>query len=480
MIVTSIGYFYLLVGAAIALRGSLRQAFLFLFVSGLFSGSAALILLGGGSSVPPLYFALPFVYFRILAPRGGFLHEIPDAFRANRWLVLFALYSLSMAYVGPRLFAGAIDVYQMRMVDPESRFDTLPLGPTSQNLTAGIYMIGTLFIAIAVWIASRRENSARTLVTAIIGVTWAHIAFGLLGLAARGTQLDALLDVFRNSAYDQLNADVVGMVRIRGISPEASEYAGIGFGYLVANAELWYRSVRSGATGTAALAMAVVLFFSTSSTAYAGLAIYAAFFIARALIVPGLASGTKVRTLLATIGGFCFLSAILAAVAPDLAASIFKIIKLMTVEKSSSGSGEQRLFWALQGWDAFRVSYGLGIGPGSFRSSSLFLAILGSVGVIGIISFILYLNAVFQPWRRSSWGPGGDLRPAVGGAFASAAMLSLIPAALSSATAYPGPNFVIFAGAALALRPRLTRSKEAQEDAEGNAVVGNEIMQRLR
>ncbi len=113
----------------------------------------------------------------------------------------------------------------------------------------------------------------------------------------------------------------------------------------------------------------------------------------------------------------------------------------------------QRLYWAQQGWDLFRHSYGLGVGPGSFRSSSIFFAMLGSMGVIGILSFLSYLVAAFQPWRRSSWTESATPAENLGGALGSAALLSLIPAAVNSPTAVPGVTFVILASASLALRP---------------------------
>jgi hypothetical protein len=464
MTITFIGYFHLVVGGFIALRGSLRQAFVFLFLSGLFSGSAALVLSGGGSSVPPIYFALLFIYLRILAPRGGFTGDLPDAVRANMWLLLFAAYGVAMSYIGPRLFAGAINVYPMLLTSRETLFDTLPLVPTPQNVTAAIYLAGTFFLAAGAWIAARRENGPATLVTAILWVSWLHISFGIVGVLVRGTPLDSVLDIFRNSTYVQLDDTVGGIVRMRGIFPEASEFAGFGFGFMVANAELWYRSIRTRATGAAALAMAIVLFFSTSSTAYAALAIYVAFFFLRALLLPNLAIGRKVWTVLAVLAGFGVLFATVMAVVPDLSASMIKMIRIMTVDKGESDSAAQRLFWAMQGRDAFMASHGLGIGPGSFRSSSMFMAIMGSMGVVGIVTFLLYVFTVFQPWRRSSWSACDDNRTVIGGALGSAAVLSLIPAAMNSANAHPGTTFAILAGAALALRPGSLRREQAGSD----------------
>ena len=140
---------------------------------------------------------------------------------------------------------------------------------------------------------------------------------------------------------------------------------------------------------------------------------------------------------------------------PQIPDAIYQLIVSMTVEKSTSSSGQQRLFWALQGLEAFKVSFGLGVGPGSFRSSSILTAIIGSMGVIGIASFVRYLFAVVQPARRSTWGKGENLQQTVGSAFGCAAAVCLVPAIVGSAQASPGAAFAIFAGAALAFRPPL-------------------------
>ena len=453
MELTFIGYAQLLIGLAIMVAGGLRHAFLFLMLSGLLGGSAAIVLPSlGGSSIPPSHFALLFVYFRILAPRGGFLGEIAPALQANRWLVLFTFYGVASAIIAPRLFAGQMHVFPMRPVAINSLFQTILLKPTSQNVTASVYLAGAMLIAVASWIACRAPRGARTLVSSTLWITWLHVATGLAALATRGTPADAVFEIFRNGAYLQLDDDVAGFVRIRGVFPEASSYAAFGFCLFVANVELWYRSVRSRATGLAALAVAAVLFFSTSSTAYVSLGAYVLFFVLRAFLLPRAADPRKIRTALATAAGSALLFALVMASMPSMGERTLDMLAQMTVEKSHTDSAAQRLFWAAQGWNVFVQSYGLGVGAGSFRSSSLFLAILGSMGVVGFFSFLLYLFEVFQPWKRSSWGRTPDSDAALGGAFASAALLSLIPAAMNSANAHPGTSFAIYAGGALALR----------------------------
>lgn len=453
MELTFIGVIQLVIGSAIVIAGSLRAAIVFLLLSGLFNGSAALLLPAlGGSSIPPIHFALLFVMLRILVPRGGYVGNLPDAFRANRWLGLFVAYGVVIAYIGPRLFGGDIAVYPMDYVEG-GRFDTLPLKPTSQNITASLYLVGTLCLAMSAWIACRSPRNASAVVSSVIFIAWAHITLGILAFVVRGTPFDDIVELFRNSTYMQINTDVGGFVRIRGIFPEASSYASYAFAIFVINVELWYRAIRPQATGAAALGLATILFFSTSSSAYVGLACYLIFFFSRSALLPAASTSDKVKTVLVTIGFLGFITAILLAVIPSLPSAVARMILEMTFEKSASDSGAQRMFWAMQGWHGFIASYGIGLGPGSFRSSSIIMAILGAMGVIGITAFLFYLFTVFQPWRASTWGQGDYSDYSLGAAFSSAALLSLIPEVVSSANVVPDASFAIFAGAALALRP---------------------------
>lgn len=454
MELTFIGYAQIAIGILIIIAGNMRHALMFLMVAALFNGSAAILLPAlGGSSIPPIQFALIFVFLRILMPGSTAIADLPEAFKANRMLALFSLYGIATAFTLPRIFAGSVNVYPMQFIASADLFATVPLEPTSQNLTAAFYLLGSLLSAIAVWIACRRREAAGTMVGTLIAMAWVHAILGLVGIAIRGTSADAVFELFRNSAYVQMDDAVGGFVRIRGIFPESSAYATLGFVLFVANSEMWYRSIRSVGTGLATLVMGTVLFFSTSSTAYLGLAIYGLFFALRTFILPGAANFAKAKTAFAAMALIIFLSALLFMVAPALVEGVVDVVKRMTIEKSSSDSGMQRLFWAQQGWDLFRHSYGLGVGPGSFRSSSIFFAMLGSMGVIGILSFLSYLVAAFQPWRRSSWTGSAVAAENLGGALGCAALLSLIPSAINSPTAVPGVIFVILASASLALRP---------------------------
>lgn len=459
MEITIIGFVELALGIAILLFGGMRSTLALLLGSLLLGGSAALKLPSlGGSSIPPAQLALLFVYLRLLMPGGGYLWTIAESVRNNIWLVFFALFAIASSYIAPRIFAGTMDVFPMSYGDARNLFDTVPLEPTSQNVTAALYIVGSALAAIATYSICRFGQGYQTLVSAGIVMAWIHVTLGWAAIPARGMPADAIFEFFRNGQYAQMDNALGSFVRIRGTFPEAAAYTKLAFGLFVLNAELWYRSIRSRATGMAACALAATMFFSTSSTAYVGLSVYFVAWWLRLMLFPFDGAGRKLKAMLNLCGTLVVLAAVMLAVVPGLAQQTYDMLVHMTVAKSSSSSGQQRLFWALQGWEAFKHSYGLGVGPGSFRSSSSATAMLGSVGIIGTAAFLAYVYSFFQPWRRSSYMETDDLTHDLGGAFASAAVLSLITSIVSSPHVDPGMHFAIFAGAALAMRPRTLAS----------------------
>jgi hypothetical protein len=138
---------------------------------------------------------------------------------------------------------------------------------------------------------------------------------------------------------------------------------------------------------------------------------------------------------------------------PALVTDATELIRHMTVDKGQSVSGEQRSFWAWQGLHAFVVTHGIGIGPGSFRSSSLATAILGCTGIVGALAMTIHMISMFKPTRLSTYAPTSDPALNTGAACAWAALIDVIISSLSSPTCDPGTDFAILTGAALALRP---------------------------
>ena len=451
---TFVGLLQLLIGSALLFR-SMPTMLLFLMFSGLFGGSSAVTISAlGNSSIPPVQFALLFVYVRILMPRGGYFGLFSEGVKVNFLFLLFTFYGMAVAFAGPRIFAGQINVAPMRFEGARSLFDTVPLEPTSQNLTAAVYLLGALLATLASYVAMRTAGGIEALVKGGVVIAWIHAVTGLVAALTKGTPVEMVFALFRNGSYAQLDQSYQGFNRVDGLFPEASGWAAFGIAWFIFNSECWYRSIWAKHTGIAAMVLGGVLFISTSGTAYVGLGCYLLFFLCRLLVFPQSIEPVRLRQAAMASLAVLVLVALALATIPSLAAQVTGMILHMTVDKGSSSSGQQRLFWAMQGFSAFTVSGGLGIGPGSFRSSSLFMAIFGTMGVIGVLTFAGYLLTIMRPYgalgtRRH------DAVSAVMGACVATACLILVPAAISSPNSHPGTNFALFAGAALALRRML-------------------------
>jgi hypothetical protein len=462
---TVFGVLVVAIGLLLLVRSSMTAMLSFTMFTTLMGGSAALALPSlGGSSIPPADLALVFLMLRAILPGPGQMAALGPSLRANGFLVVFVLYGSASAWLLPKLFQNAAEVTPLRPGAVRQLYEVAPIHFSSQNITTSVYLMGTLAAGLGAYIGAARPGAARTILRIGIAITIIHASLGFLSVVAPGTPLQTVIEAFRNGHYAQLDQNLSGVSRMNGIWPEASGFAAYGCGWFIFMTELWLRRVQPRMTGPAAAYMGLALAASTSSTAYVGLAGYAMAGILRSLLLPGSISGRKILVVAACGFGIVTLAATLMVVAPPVLATATKILRIMTVDKADSSSGLQRLFWAKQGLEAFFVSWGLGIGAGTFRSSSLIMAILGSMGVIGIVAFAGHMLRVFKPLRASTHFAPRDLSLAVGIAASWAAVLMLMPAAVSSPSPDPGIVWAIFAGIALALRSAPTRRTATPPD----------------
>lgn len=456
---TIIGFVVMLVGFVLLLRGRLEAMLCFAMLCTLMSGSAAIVLTAlGGSSIAPASVGMGFLILRIALDGSASRGAVGEAVRVNGAYVVYAAWALAGAMILPRIFAHQIDVVPLRPLGLRNLYDVFPLTFTSQNITAPVYIAGSCLLAIGTYVAVGKPRGAVYFVKAAIAVAAVHLATGLADLLLPEPLWSAIKGFFRNGSYAQLDQSISGFKRIAGILPEASGYAAYGFSWFVFMAELWLRDVLPKRTGAASLTLLLVLIVSTSSTAYVSLGAYGLLLGFRAAVFLG---GFRVPKVL-WIGGVGLASIVatcsVALLSPFVADQMWLILQHMTVDKAGSASGMQRAFWAKQGLDAFTLSYGLGIGAGSFRSSNIFTAILGSLGAIGVAAWLVYLAKVLHPFHRSTYLPPASKVAAIGVAASWAAACVMIPAMVGAPSPDLGDSFSIFAGAALCLRRRSAQS----------------------
>jgi len=417
----------------------------------IFAGSSALDLFAlGGASVPPANFALLFLILRLWRQDFSRSEAFLQSIVAHRWFIVFCVYSAAMAFVLPTLFAGQVMLVPMGAAN----MGAMLLRPTAQNITTAVYMLGTAATAVAATMMVLATRTTKIMASTFIMITWIHIATGLLDLGLNAVHLGILIDIVRNGSYAQLDQSFGDVHRIAGITPEPSVYATFGGVCFVLMSEFWLRNIQPRRSGPAALVMLVMLILTTSSTGYVYIAAYGACLWVRCVFIPGSMQPAKMlRFILVQIfGAAALISGI--ALNPALAKKFFGIIQSVTISKGNSESGVQRMEWARQGFLALRVSHGLGVGVGSFRSSSIMTAILGSVGPIALAVFIIYVLQVWQPLRKSTFMPAAsdDLRFA--GAAGWGALMTIVAESVVAPSPDPGIIFGLLAGMAIGLRIR--------------------------
>jgi hypothetical protein len=448
MIPTVTGFLICLIGAYLLFRPRIEML-AFTCVCTLLPAASAIDLPAlGQSSIPPAMLSLAFLAAQVIVSGAWRAPELGLAVTKNSWLILYCLYCAATALVLPRLFAGLINLIPMG----QAGLGFVPLRVTAQNTTQAIYILGTGFAAVCATLFSTQKKSPALIVATLVVVTWIHALTGALDLAFNALHIQGAFDFARTGAYAQLNQGVGGFHRISALCSEPSVYATLGATYFVFMCELWLRGVSPGRTGPAALVMLVMLALSTSSTAYIFIPCYGAILLARAAAVRG-ALGARQAGLILGLA-VCGLVIVLtvAVLKPRLAADIATTVAELTIGKAQSESGIERGLWAKQGLDAMVATHGLGVGVGSFRSSSLVTAILGSVGPAGLIVLIGYCAQVAKLGRRSSYASRVDRRVGAGAAAGWTALMTLAPAALSWPSADPGLLFALMAGLSLGWR----------------------------
>ena len=459
MIPTPTGLLFAAFGFYLLTRPPLAML-VFICVCTLFPAAAAFDLPAlGGSSIPPAMMALGFLAIRLLR-RDVMRSPGPIlSLEKNAWLLVFCIYCAATAWLLPRLFSGRIDLIPMG----QAGLGFQPLHVTAQNTTQAVYMLGTAFAAVAATALSTRYGSPIVLIKALVVITWVHVLTGVADLIFSAVHLEGVFDLVRTGAYAQLDQAEGGFHRISGMCSEPSVYASLGSAYFAFMSELWLRRISPRRTGPAALAMLCLLVLSTSSTAYVAVAAYVVILLGRTLVSPS--SMTVDRAI--TIVGVGFLGLVVALVLllvhPSLAASFGDVLADMTIRKGQSSSGLERGLWAKQGWDAMKITHGLGVGVGSFRSSSIITAIIGSVGPAGLVVFLGYCLQVAKLGRRTTYAVDVQLRSAAGAAAGWTALVTLVPALAIWATADPGIIFALMAGLSLGWRSQVVALPTGRE-----------------
>jgi len=460
MTIEWIGAFTVAVGIVILYQG-VRFGIFALTISSLLGAAAAVQLPSlGGASIPPAYVLLFFVAISVACSQQ-LRASIPMtvAFPGpGFWLAALVVFGALSAAFLPRIFSGLTYVYSIARTESESGIEVLQLSPATSNITQPLYLGADLlcFMIVATYGA---VHGPRDIARAVLIAAIANLVFVALDLATYATDTRELMSVIRNANYRMLDdGELGGIKRVVGSYTEAGAYAYTAIGFYAFFLNQWLAGINVRLSGAVALMLLLTLLACTSTTAYVSLAIYSVAVFLSCIAKTAVGRSSSQQTLylfLLPIG--MLLIVIGTMLLPTLWGAVENLFDAAISNKLDSDSGIERMQWNEQAIRTFFDTFGMGAGVGSVRASSLPIAILANVGVIGALLFTALLVslacAIHSSYRQST--------EELSASGAVAALALVIPATVAAGGIDLGLHFSMFAGLAaaphIALRRRWQR-----------------------
>ena len=195
---------------------------------------------------------------------------------------------------------------------------------------------------------------------------------------------------------------------IARVSGPFSEPSGLAYAYggFLAYASGCYLADRTARSLTLVLMAVTALAISTSTTAYALLALWAAtlpvaLWLTRAPPASARAGGNSRMAVFALLVLACGGAAWFAR---SHQGDIQVIYERSIAGKTETGSYQSRTGADRMGLESFGTTWGLGLGLGSHRPSSLPVTLLSNVGLPGTLAFVVFIGlCLYRPHHNGPW-----------------------------------------------------------------------------
>lgn len=466
MVPTAYAAIVLLVGLMASRTGLLRAQVLFCVLGG--TSALTLPALGGSTIVVPA-FCLPFFVVRAYLESvgtGAARRISPSAF----WLTAAIVWGLAITFTIPRALRGELQIITLDRLGTGAYMLT-PLRPVSGNISQAAFAVANAATFIAARYLLRLPERVVAYSSAVLWLATINCLAAALNLAEHYLPIPNLLEYVRTAyrVYETYEQKSTGLVRIHGTFPEASVFSSFSLGLFGFTFSLWLNRVRSLWTGTLAALLLAFLLFSTSGTAYGGLAIYGSLFVL-GLLRRAWSEGRMPRSAMLFSGVVLATTVAVAMIVFEapLVDRVIRFFQATVIDKLETKSGVERTLWNLQAWRNFVESYGLGVGIGTARPSSFVLTVLSNIGAIGTFFYGLFLYHVLRPANPRTQGP--ILGP-ISEASRHAVLATLSGAVLSGSSFDRGAVFYLFAAAA-SLRATAMRKPATSQAPRRRATSG--------
>lgn len=478
-----------IIGLAISLAllawGRARRSLLVipLIASNAFGATAVVTAAALGGASPLIYNVFCGVLILSALLTAEIRHDLVETLRQTwvPWGVCaLIVYAVGSAALMPRLFAGQTTSFEL---SHDVGFVEVSLAPSSSNVMQTTYLVLfalTFFALVTLLLRHQPLDAVRKGF-----LTWAvlNAIGGIVDLGAKIAGFGDVLSVLRTANYAFLtDVEQAGFFRISGAYSEASAFGGAALSSLAFTYVYW-RATGSRTMFLLSLTLLILTMLSTSSTAYLTLGVFSVpvlISLLRSGLRGRISSGdivvvfTLVITLVAVIAVEVYDTHMLDPVQHLLQTTLF--------DKSQSESARERGYLNERSLHSLIDTWGLGIGYGSSRASSWFVAVVSQLGVVGAAIQALVLLPLLR--RMPSSDGGAERGVAILHNALRACMLVMVATSVIAGTnANPGLLFFIALAGMVACRfrsPRWCRVRidgraktGASRDATQSGVVGN-------
>jgi hypothetical protein len=359
-------------------------------VASCFEAAAALTIgsFGLQPGLMPACFFMAYVILQLLL--GARYAGTSAVLRVVLPFVLLTVLAMVTSYLMPHLLAYQAYISPQKPLAP---YTMAPLTPNASSINQDLYLLDNcIFLVLAALYLTKSKLPLASFVRIYFLSGFLVAALAAWQFASRMTGLpfpNAIL--FSNPDWAILTEQTIGSVpRINAPFTEPSSLAGYMASIVCASGWLLLRGRNDRSLWLLFVVGLLTMVLSTSSTGFAVLAVVGAGVFAYALIAGSrrmLAAVAKVGVPLVIFGGLALV--VVGIFAPGIYADLNDIVAA-TFDKRTSASYDERLSADTGSLTALLDTYGLGVGWGSNRSSSLIPGLLAALGVPGFLVLLWF------------------------------------------------------------------------------------------
>lgn len=356
--------------------------------------------------------------------------------------ILVVCGALLSSFIMPRLFEDDVLVWPQKVV---AFFVRSPLAPNAGNITQDMYLAINALLLVTAALYLTKPGARLGLLIDCYLLCGLLVAFvGLWQFAGSMLHIPFPTQFFlSNPGWALLSDQTMGsLTRLNGTFSEPAALSAYACATLCTSVWIILNGDRRILPRLALCAALLILLLATASTGYITLLAMSALLVLRGLFSKNVVLRRRTITTLGLVLVLVGTAAILMSFATPKIASTVQTVLNATLNKTQSTSYRERSTADFDSLQELYATYGLGVGWGSNRSSSLLPGLFAAIGLWGVGILIWFGFALtWQARRAVQLTDNSMLRYAIRGS--SASLLSNLISAMLSGPTISSPDFYL-------------------------------------